>query len=57
MDAPHPIIVGFVGCFGRQTMNDKIFRRAFSVACAEIDFYAADAGDALDADEFSFALL
>jgi hypothetical protein len=48
MDASYPVIVGFVGRFGRQAMNDDIFRRALSVAGAEIDFYAADARETLD---------
>src|SRR6266851_5333318 len=57
MDASYPVIVGFVAPVGRQTMNDEIFRRAFSVACAEIDFYAADARETLDPYQLGFAIL
>src|SRR5882762_10666574 len=57
MDASYPVIIGFIGRFGRQAMNDDIFRRALSVARAEIDFYAADAREPLDPYQLGFALL
>src|SRR5229473_1573451 len=50
--------MGFLGRLRRQAMDDEIFGRAAVLeTLAEIDLDAADAGDALDADEFGFALL
>ena len=58
MDSADPFLVGFVGRLGRQAVNEEIFGRAAVLdAVAEIDFEAADAGDALDPRQFRFALL
>ena len=53
-----PILIGFVGRFSSEAVDEQIFGRAAVLdAVAEIDFQAANAGNALDARELGFALL
>jgi len=58
MDPVDPILMGFVFRVGRQPVDDEIFGRApVPKPFAEIDFDAADPGDALDPRQFRFAFL
>ena len=58
MDAVDPILIGLVGRLGRQPVDEEIFGGAAVLdAVAEIDFEAADAGDALDPRQLRLAFL
>src|SRR6185295_11505708 len=55
---PDPVLMGLVGGFRWQSVDDEIFRRAPTAeAVAEIDFDAADAADPLDSRQLGLALL
>jgi hypothetical protein len=58
VDAVDPILIGLVGRLSRQPVNEEIFRGAAVLdAVAEIDFEAADPGDALDSRQLRLAFL
>ena len=55
---PDPVVVGLVGRFGRQSVDDEIFRRAaVAKAVAKIDLDAADTADPLDPRQLRLAVL
>ena len=57
VDAPDPVLVGFVGRIRRQSMDLQILRRpAIAETSRQIDFKAADPADLLHARQFGFAL-
>ena len=56
MDAPDPVLMGFVDRFRRQPVNQQIFRRpAIVEAGPQIDLEAADPADLLHTREFGLA--
>ena len=57
MNSGQPLLMRFVGGFGRKAMDEKVLGRAtVSESVAEVDFDAADAANSLDPGEFGFSL-
>src|SRR5262249_47552482 len=58
VDARDPVLIGLVGVFRRQPVDQQIFGgAAVAYAMAEIDLEAADPRDALDPRQLGLALL